>query len=57
MTLARAVARERSRMTAVLGAAGAAFGVALALAAEFGLARNAAYRLAHGSADGSQGDE
>jgi 16S rRNA (cytidine1402-2'-O)-methyltransferase len=28
-----------------------------ALAAEFGLARNAAYRLAHGSADASQGDE
>ena len=33
MTLARAVARERSRLTAVLAAAGAAFGVALALAA------------------------
>ena len=52
-------ASEAARARAAsLRANGARAGdIVQALAAEFGLARNAAYRLAHGSADGSQGDE
>ena len=47
----------RARAAALRAGGARAGDIVIALAAEFGLARNAAYRLAHGSAGASQGDE